>query len=41
MHERCPQPLLQADAARAPPPDGEDPANPFAVLAALKRGGMP
>jgi uncharacterized protein len=41
MHERCPQPLLQADAARAPPPDGEDPANPFAVLAALKRGGKP
>jgi uncharacterized protein len=40
-HERCPQPLLQADAALAQPEDGAVPANPFAVLAALKRGGKP
>jgi uncharacterized protein len=38
-HERCPQPLPQADAALASPLDSEAPGNPFAALAALKRGG--
>jgi uncharacterized protein len=40
-HERCPQPLPQADEVFEPLPDGEAPANPFAALAVLKQGRKP
>jgi len=35
-HEVCPEPLVVPSAAEAT--DGDDAPNPFAVLAALKRG---
>lgn len=38
-HERCPEPLPAA--AGELPEEGAERANPFAVLAALKRGGTP
>lgn len=37
-HEVCPEPLVHGDAAELP--EGDAP-NPFAALAALKRGGLP
>ena len=41
-HEHCPQPLAAASAAAEVANDDAEPAeNPFAVLAALKRGGLP
>lgn len=36
-HERCPEPLVHVD--EEPPEPAEERPNPFATLAALKRGG--